>query len=155
MPTNVRFIKKKEKILASLQVPDAEYTDLSPKGIIDEGIRELIDVINSNEGFVTTSSCAGRVSVFLEGKKKSQIKEDRVPVNGDVGYATPGGKGGGKWLFVSHDPVCTEPPCGQPRKDLVAKFGMTRSTSPSDTIPPNAPLVHFKFEPMVKTASPA
>lgn len=37
---------------------------------------------------VTTSSCSGRVSVFLEGVKLGK----------------PGGKGdGGKWLFITHD----------------------------------------------------
>lgn len=43
---------------------------MSPKGTVDAGIRELIDVINGVEGLVTTSSCAGRVSVFLEGSRK-------------------------------------------------------------------------------------
>ncbi|KAG5927298.1 hypothetical protein E4U53_002888, partial [Claviceps sorghi] len=54
------FAAKKTKILDQLAVPEAEYTDASPKGTIDAGIRELIDEINAAEGFVTTSSCAGR-----------------------------------------------------------------------------------------------
>jgi tRNA wybutosine-synthesizing protein 3 len=72
------FIRKKAKILSQLAVPAAEYDDLSPKGSIDDGIRDLIDEINACEAFVTTSSCAGRVSVFLEGqKKKIQSSEGR------------------------------------------------------------------------------
>ncbi|SPQ19689.1 eaf0b554-2a99-403a-9e31-ca3e83d52590 [Thermothielavioides terrestris] len=64
------FSLRKQKILSQLSVPDAEYTDASPKGSVDAGIRHLIDEINARPGLVTTSSCAGRVSVYLEGRKK-------------------------------------------------------------------------------------
>ncbi|KAK7972796.1 hypothetical protein PG988_006930 [Apiospora saccharicola] len=64
------FAARKRKILAQLAVPDAEYTDASPKGNVDAGIRDLIDELNGLDGFVTTSSCGGRVSVFVEGVKK-------------------------------------------------------------------------------------
>ncbi|KAI0476102.1 methyltransferase TYW3-domain-containing protein [Xylariaceae sp. FL0804] len=63
------FALKKARILAQLAVPDADYTDASPKGSVDAGIRHLIDELNGLDGFVTTSSCAGRVSVFVEGRK--------------------------------------------------------------------------------------
>ena len=66
------FETRKSKILAELSTPDAEYSDLSPKGSVDEGIRDLIQDINGLPGLVTTSSCAGRISVFLEGRKKQQ-----------------------------------------------------------------------------------
>ncbi|KAM7221066.1 DUF207 domain containing protein [Rhypophila decipiens] len=68
------FALKKAKILSQLAVPETEYSDLSPKGSVDAGIRNLIDEINSLEGVVTTSSCAGRVSVYLEGHKQLQKK---------------------------------------------------------------------------------
>lgn len=75
---------------------------------------------------MTTSSCSGRVSVFLEGRKKGkyvrgggaggginrnqkqqQQEEVEKEEEGEVGVMLPpGGKGnGGRWLFVSHDPV--------------------------------------------------
>ena len=60
------FAAKKAKILSQLSVPDAEYSDASPKGSVDDGIRDLIDEINALDGLVTTSSCAGRVSVFVK-----------------------------------------------------------------------------------------
>ncbi|KAL3426529.1 tRNA wybutosine-synthesizing protein [Phlyctema vagabunda] len=131
----VSFVSKKAKILASLSVPTTEYDDLSPKGSIDVGIRSLIDEINGVEGWVTTSSCAGRISVFLEGKKRSlnpgTAEEDELVGGGEeeqeeqeekekeetaeteveteTGRETRagvGGKGGGgRWLFVSHDAV--------------------------------------------------
>lgn len=66
------FVARKRKILSDLSVPDAEYTDLSPKGSVDEGIRDLIRDINALDGLVTTSSCAGRVSIFVEGSKKTE-----------------------------------------------------------------------------------
>ncbi|KAL9097974.1 MAG: hypothetical protein Q9163_006269 [Psora crenata] len=123
-----QFAAKKTAILASLAIPDA---DASPKGSVDAAIKPLIDRINSLEGLVTTSSCSGRVSVFLEGKKRSgdgsaakrdgkdgQEAEHEVEEGyagevdmgkveqGQTKEAVPGGKGnGGRWLFVSHEPV--------------------------------------------------
>jgi len=79
------FLVKKHRILESLNIPAEEYHDLSPKDSIDESIRDLIDEINSLEGFVTTSSCGGRVSVFLEGKKLSELdRPSQQDENGKV-----------------------------------------------------------------------
>ncbi|RHZ55930.1 tRNA wybutosine-synthesizing 3 family protein [Aspergillus thermomutatus] len=94
------FESRKRKILAELSAPDTEYTDLSPKGSVDEGIRDLIHDINALPGLVTTSSCAGRISVFLEGRKKQHDHQQE-----QLQFAPSGGKGAGKWLFVSHDPL--------------------------------------------------
>lgn len=77
------FTRQKADILASLGV-----VDYSPKGSVDKEIVPLINLVNENPDLVTTSSCAGRVSIFIEGHKS------RV-----------GGKGdGGTWLFFTHDP---------------------------------------------------
>jgi tRNA wybutosine-synthesizing protein 3 len=67
------FVSRKNKILAELSAPEEEYSDLSPKGSVDEGIRDLIEDINTLPGLVTTSSCAGRISVFLGGEKSAQF----------------------------------------------------------------------------------
>lgn len=117
------FTARKQKILSELQQPDDEYTDKSPKGTVDVQIRDLIDEINGLEGYVTTSSCAGRVAVFVEGGDTASNgpSEDssagRGPDRGasdDMQGAepvlpstrtSPGGKGGGHWLYVSHDPL--------------------------------------------------
>jgi tRNA wybutosine-synthesizing protein 3 len=129
------FRSKKSKILEQLSVPDASYTDLSPKGSVDVGIRDLIAEINAIDGLVTTSSCAGRISVFLEGVKREDGGRD-----GQV--ATPGGKGaGGQWLFVSHDPVKRgEENTG----DWGKVFGLQEKGDSE-----GKRLIHFKFEPMV------
>ncbi|KAK4694715.1 hypothetical protein P7C71_g2912, partial [Lecanoromycetidae sp. Uapishka_2] len=98
------FATKKEAILASLAVPDSSYTDLSPKGSVDEAIKSLIDRINSLEGIVTTSSCSGRISVFLEGSSKAASRDESIrTVEEDEVFssqskeqtAVPGGKGMG------------------------------------------------------------
>jgi tRNA wybutosine-synthesizing protein 3 len=136
------FVERKRKILEQLAIPDTEYTDASPKGSIDEGIRDLIDEINQQSGFVTTSSCAGRVSVFLEGRRVADTERE------DEQVAGVGGKGaGGAWLFVSHDPVPDE----SGSTDWSSLFGLQKSTEAQETAgePKERRLVHFKYEAMV------
>lgn len=198
----VSFKNKKSKILAALQRPEGDYTDNSPKGSVDSQIRDLIEEINAYEGFVTTSSCAGRVAVFVEGprvglgrtggtrdrdggKGNPEIGDDRDALElgegdggmdrdeiGKVDYATksegtsttssttsPGGKGGGRWLFVSHDPIAIS--SSQQSKDLFSSLFNLRFTAPNE---PNAPstahphansspqaarLVHLVFSPLI------
>lgn len=153
------FLAKKKRILEQLAVPVEQYDDLSPKGSIDEGIRDLIDEINFLEGCVSTSSCAGRFSVFLEGKKGSSSPENAA-LSGDDDDAERvqsttagvGGKGGGgRWLLVSHDPVDAR----SQEKGWITACGMQSIESEdgnpmmhsSETL--TASLIHFKFEPMV------
>lgn len=150
------FAQKKRKILEQLSIPDSEYTDASPKGSVDVGIRDLIDEINALEGFVTTSSCAGRVSVFVEGRKVA----DRPAEGGadgaeDIRAATVagvGGKGGGgSWLFVSHDPV-PESGAGRDLGEVLGLKGMQTledAVGGSEELAAASRLIHFKFEPMV------
>lgn len=117
------FDKTKADIIASLGV-----VDYSPKGSIDKNIIPVIEAVNSHDGIVTTSSCAGRVSVFVEGDKSKQQKV--------------GGKGeGGHWLFTTHDASDLVP---QWRKGL----DEYRTVEPVD---PKAPkrYVLYKFEPFI------
>lgn len=156
-PLPQSFVAKKQKILEQLAIPAEQYDDLSPKGSIDEGIRDLIDEINALDGSVTTSSCAGRISVFLEGKKKAASGEvenaigDRESIEVTSKGAGIGGKGGGgRWLFVSHDPVDVQKHAGS-WKEL---FGMqNEDLEGKKLLPLGAPrdvrFIHFKFEPMV------
>lgn len=160
------FESRKRKILADLSIPDAEYTDLSPKGSVDEGIRVLINDINTLPGLVTTSSCAGRISVFLEGRKKQQQQQQQQQAVSDEQqqqqrqFVPSGGKGAGKWLYVSHEPLQKYGKVRekeQERQPLHELFGMI----PGDGRPPGlnkdgqAPrLVRFSFEPMVCPSLP-
>ncbi|TGO22393.1 hypothetical protein BPAE_0170g00260 [Botrytis paeoniae] len=160
------FISKKKLILSKLAVPTDEYDDLSPKGSVDEGIRKLIDEINSLEGCVTTSSCAGRVSVFLEGKKnsddvvKSQIQDetglDGIPDVRAEKTAGFGGKGGGgKWLYVSHEAIEDEALSMRENEGTLCELlGMRANNGDSMIALPKSNErdlrhIHFKFEPMI------
>jgi len=198
-PTRL-FSVKKATILDGLSRPDSQYTDASPKGSVDEGIRDLIDQINAQEGLVTTSSCAGRVSVYLEGKKSKLVLEQaqaqagaqiegleddnnnnddaaaaaagddatqaatrgRRRGKGRVTASTAGGKGGGEWLYVSHDPI--EYPHPHPGGGGYEEwFGLLGGAGAGATtaeqkqgelgseheLDDGSRLIHFKFEPMV------
>lgn len=139
LPIPAVFHPRKAKILEDLAIPDAEYTDLSPKGSVDEGVRDLIHDINSLPGLVTTSSCAGRMSVFLEGLKKASQTEPEAQ------FAPSGGKGAGRWLFVSHDPFVF-PEKGS--RSLHEVFGLVAGDGRPPSNRTNR-LVRFHFDPLV------
>lgn len=132
--------------MAQLQLPPDEYTDLSPKGSVDEALVDVIDEVNAVEGFVTTSSCAGRASVFLEGSRVAPAAG-----SGESGtVAGVGGKGGGgTWLYVSHDPFAEV----AEKVDWETAFGLVKDGSEpahdrgSDD--GEKRFIHFKFEPMI------
>jgi tRNA wybutosine-synthesizing protein 3 len=142
---NTAFTTKKRKILDALYPPaDRDYIDKSPKGSVDAEIVDLIDEINAYEGLVTTSSCAGRVSVFLVGEKKGRGTREGDEEEHDKSTDVPGGKGlGGRWLFVSHEPV------GRVEgRNLMELFGLVPSPSALSTA--GVPrLVKFAFEPLI------
>ena len=174
LPGNIldAFARKKEEIVK--KISDPVYTDRSPQGYIDFGIRGLIDDINSQHGLVTTSSCAGRVSVFVEGRKKlvatsradesvpslkdeeHQSQESRVPDDREVSVsvASSSGKGArGKWLWVSHEPIVE--PTHQDDVYFTTLFGLsTEATGSKQLAPKDVRYVHFKFEPMVRFFTP-
>lgn len=84
------FDQKKNAILEGI---NSLEPDLSPKGSIDHLCLPIMDLINSHKDMVTTSSCSGRISVFVEGTKSVSDDETKT-----------GGKGlGGRWLYVSHE----------------------------------------------------
>ncbi|KAI9871954.1 MAG: hypothetical protein M1830_002226 [Pleopsidium flavum] len=154
------FQRKKQRILDGLSKPEAEYTDLSPKGSVDEGIQDLIQEINKLDGFVTTSSCAGRISVYLEGRKEpSKKKDDGHHGEQDTGSvnnqpaqaAVPGGKGaGGKWLYVSHDPILLPSVPSSEDMHLTKLFGFTSALAePSIAVNNATSYVRVAFEPMI------
>lgn len=142
-----RFESRKRQILDQLDTPDSEYHDLSPKGSVDEPIRNLIREINALEGLVTTSSCSGRISVYLEGRKTTGND-----VNGgesEQSLAGPGGKGGGgAWLFISHSPVDVSRITSAP--SYLSMFGLANAVTEEEDAPGiESRYIHLKFEPMV------
>lgn len=144
-----RFEVRKQRILEQINVPEGEYQDLSPKGSIDAPIRDLISEINSIDGIVTTSSCSGRISVFLEGRKVDSNTLASVEES-EESRAGPGGKGGGgTWLFISHDPV-EVPADTDASQSFLRMFGLEEpapcTTGDADV---QRRFIHLKFEPMV------
>ncbi|RLV90083.1 tRNA wybutosine-synthesizing protein 3 [Spathaspora sp. JA1] len=81
------FDQKKQAILEEI---NSSNLDASPKGTIDEKCLPIITLINNDINMVTTSSCSGRISVFLEGKPQGNTK-----------IITKGNEG--RWLFVTHN----------------------------------------------------
>ena len=150
--SNFRY--KKRKILTALSAPSESYTDLSPKGSVDVGIRDLIDRLNQLDGVVTTSSCAGRISVFLEGAKCTGLGSD-AGIGGvedqNKQRVVPGGKGrGGRWLFVSHDPVQVPVKDGPEDRPISTLFGLSQRKKMCNSLEASqARFVRFQFEPMV------
>jgi tRNA wybutosine-synthesizing protein 3 len=199
-PVSATFAAKKAQLLSLLTQPEEDYSDKSPKGTVDAQIRDLIDEINAYDGFVTTSSCAGRVAVFVEGPKAKSVgggqprpdaqgdevahnNEKDTPQNGaedeaskDAASTTttttmtsPGGKGGGRWLYVSHDPIalptstdCDELPIrsfpkgtkGESSGRYTSLFNLTsRSAAPASGHPAEVAsspqLIHLSFSPLI------
>ena len=56
--TKALFASRKQQVL--------RHVDLSRKGSIDDYIRPLVECINSNRDYVTTSSCSGRILIYCE-----------------------------------------------------------------------------------------
>ena len=59
--------------------------DKSPQGFIDKDIKQLLDLINRNKDYETTSSCSRRITIMNKQDKKES-----------------------EWLFKSHSPVTSE-----------------------------------------------
>ncbi len=106
---------------------------------------------------MTTSSCAGRVSVFLEGRKHRSRKGRRrdgddvgnEALEGERRAAVPGGKGmGGRWLLVSHEPL--EESGGYPSRDFGLEPIKGSPWDVEDKEPHQLRFARFQFEPMVR-----
>ena len=168
------FTAKKARIIEDLGKEG--YSDKSLKGSVDEGVKEVIALLNGVEGWVSTSSCGGRVSVFVEGPKRldevvangeGEDREEEVAVvdgeeteveddqhDHEVGKGKVktgiGGKGGGRWLYVSHDLLPL--PAEHEAQPYMKLFGLepASSTSFPHSLPGKAPrLIHLSFSPLI------
>lgn len=95
--------------------------DKSPKGSLDEPIRDLVHLINQHPNYVTLSSCSGRIALFdpspmaatcCEYLSKAAILQrmhSRDTAEQHQNYQevplARKGKGGGTWLLSSHVPI--------------------------------------------------
>ncbi|KAF5729052.1 Met-10+ like family protein / kelch repeat-containing protein putative isoform 1 [Tripterygium wilfordii] len=119
------FQKRKASAIAALASTE---TDKSPKGTLDAAIVPLIDAINCQPSYFTTSSCSGRISIFSHPK----ITDGKVPRKKARG---------GTWIFVSHEPADA---------DVILKllYPSSKSTQSSDSPSELSELV-FRFEPLI------
>ncbi|KAF2857600.1 hypothetical protein K470DRAFT_223058 [Piedraia hortae CBS 480.64] len=106
---------------------DEARPDRSPAGCIDVQIRDLVDEINAKPDYITTSSCAGRCVVYLEGG------------------GSKGGKGGGRWLYTTHEAHTLQ----LDEQDICKTLGLSNGPAKFPQDPETARYVHFKFEPMI------
>jgi tRNA wybutosine-synthesizing protein 3 len=168
-----QFLAKKQAILSQLVLDPEDYKDKSPKGSVDIQILDLLRLINGVDGWVTTSSCSGRAAVFVEGPKKAVPGNDNASAgqaegSGELLYdmdsdggvtvdesaaaakatkTAPGGKGGGHWLFVSHDRLDAGVLSPQKLADL---FQLPQAAGIRLDFSQGIPrLVHLSFSPLI------
>lgn len=82
----MEFQEEKAQYITALHAEN--YKDASKKGSVDEQIIPLLNAINRQPDYFTTSSCAGRITLFVSPDS--------------------GKKHDGHWLFASHDLVAKE-----------------------------------------------
>ena len=80
------FAQRKAQTLAELAL---DAGDFSRAGHVDERARPIVALVNSHPSFFTTSSCAGRVSLFADPTSATRAA----------------GMKGGEWVYVNHDPA--------------------------------------------------
>ncbi|CAO3689505.1 unnamed protein product [Umbelopsis vinacea] len=143
------FNERKHKVISELvEEMDPNNPDKSPKGYIDAPILDLMRLINQHSQYYTTSSCSGRVAVYCEGvdeKKKSTAAELETTAKSSKG---------GKWLFVTHDPVLIPDGTDLDTWILQTLFGdayhrITTEPIENEREIIQQQLVFFKFEPLI------
>ena len=84
--------------------------DISSKGSFDEPILDLLSLINSHRDLVTTSSCSGRIAVFVSKAAAATATSDKDMGDyaADAGNVSSALAKGIKWLLVSHGVVTVE-----------------------------------------------
>lgn len=135
------FELRKEVVLKALK---SEEKDKSRKGGVDAPIADLIGCINSHPSFFTTSSCSGRVSIFLE-RPAALLNSDPYHAAAEGaqndsgsagGAAKTKAKQGGRWMYVTHEPAKAD--------DVVETV---RRLYEEETEPDG--LLMFRFEPFI------
>lgn len=127
------FEQKKQHILNGLNLTNEGSPDTSPKGSIDLKCLPIINLINSKKNMVTTSSCSGRVSVYLQGRKLQSL-----------GTFSEGSKGNeGHWLFITHDPENVS------NWSRNLKFMQVNQNSIRDVSISDSRHILYKFEPFI------
>ena len=111
-----RFAARKRELVTKL----AEFIDRSPKGSVDEPIRELISYINQQDDYVRSSRAQGRIAAVCQcvsvcpladcrTLRLSQVTTSscsgRVSIFAGSDGPGTGSKGSGRWALVCHRTV--------------------------------------------------
>jgi len=120
------FAQRKASTLAELAL---DAGDLSRAGHVDARARAVVALVNTHPAFFTTSSCAGRVSLFADPTAETRAA----------------GMKGGEWVYVSHDPADAAAVVSAVRRKLGEE---TDAASSSSTPDPETSLV-LRFEPFI------
>ena len=122
--------------------------DKSPKGSIDEPLLPLLDLLNADQDYVSTSCCSGRIAVYLPAIDSSEHDPEEVEADPDEkAVKVVNGKGGGRWLFVSHEAIQV------PTIESVTAFLLGQDASIVDELSGEGSqlrCVYLKFEPVVR-----
>lgn len=94
------FRQIKDHILHRLNGESGYGADKSPKGSLDEPIKDIVELINSQSDYVTTSSCSGRIAVFVTGANAAGAAERKKDSADDTRS-----KGFGGWVLSKHGHV--------------------------------------------------
>jgi tRNA wybutosine-synthesizing protein 3 len=124
------FEQRKKRILEELQ---SDEPDLSPKGKPDEEILALLELINSHEDYVSTSSCSGRAVVFLDADKSGTGEEAQ-----------------GRWLMTRHTQFEKGLESSTTKELYATLFGSVKIGQDGESSRQFTRLVALKFEPLVK-----
>ncbi|XP_078437024.1 met-10+ like family protein / kelch repeat-containing protein isoform X2 [Wolffia australiana] len=104
----MEFEKRKAMAMEAMKDPEP---DKSPKGTLDLPIVPLLQFINGNPSFFTTSSCSGRISIFSHAPSPqidSTVAFDDVSTVEFKKKSKKKKAGGGRWILVSHGLVEAE-----------------------------------------------
>lgn len=124
------FAQRKAQTLAELAL---DAGDFSRAGHVDERARPIVALVNSHPSFFTTSSCAGRVSLFADPTSATRAA----------------GMKGGEWVYVNHDPADADAVVAAVRRKLGDARDEDAAEDAAAPVPdPECTLV-LRFEPFI------
>lgn len=117
---------KKLKLFAQLKQSTLGKEDLSLKGSIDDPIRPLVELINKDDYYYTTSTCSGRITITEKPVGRSNIKK------------------GNKFIYTSHSSTSLED-----LKGTLDSYILDEFTSRDELDQSTETCLWLKFEPFI------
>lgn len=87
-------VQKKKDTFSKEKVEFLKKEDLSKKGSIDSLIVDVVNQLNQDDNFYTTSSCSGRLIIIAQEEPSDDIKINQ--------------KKGCNWIMTSHEKVTSD-----------------------------------------------